>query len=275
MNEILDKIKLKITKFDDCKIKNYKIADMLYISALIMAIILLFMNYLGVATIIIVLCGSVYLYKKHQNKKPSHINNINDLIAFLNILIKEYEHNKNLLNSLTNAAKGKFFFSDQLNNILQKYKLGVNKASEFNISNYKLLELNVTINSIIAGLNSGKDILYNLQNIKESLERKRQQMLKTYGILKNTYSINKLSNIIFLPIFAGISINIINFSSFLNNSAQSIMEISLIFVVYIFIINYINSLNLDKEVNIKEALLLSSISFLIFIISKTFVSNIW
>ncbi|MGC8571682.1 MAG: hypothetical protein ACP5RI_00255 [Candidatus Micrarchaeia archaeon] len=276
INNILNKSQSKVNNIENYKIYSIKLLDLIYILTLITALVILFENYIILAFLLIIFCTALFAIQKHH-KEPKLIDKINDIISFLNSLIREYEINNNLLKSLIDISKNNnFFFSKDLNEAIYQYRLGVEATIAFNQLKYNSFkELNAVANSIEIGLDRGKNILYMLKNIKENLEKKRQQLIKNSGILKNTFSLNKLGNTIFLPIFAGISINIINFSSVSNFSIQSISNISLIFLTYIFIINYINTLNVEKKSDIKEALLYSVIGFFIFMLSKNTINTIW
>lgn len=198
-----------------------------------------------------------------------------DTIQFLDALLNVYSKSKNLYASLETTSNGSYAFSDTLRTSLIEYRDGVQVKTAFDdIGNYGSVCLNEAFIAICHGLTTGDDIGPALASIRESAREKDAYRLKTLGALENVFIINRLGGVVFFPLFAGISLDIIKFtSSYGGNANAGIFGPFVIFAAYIVITNYSNSL-FNKRLRGRQLLASVSLFAAIGIFLFTLTSNL-
>jgi len=254
------------------KYKN-NINLILFLSIIISAVFSSFIASFSLILIFIIFNFSI------KNNKKNEITNDTDIINFINNLAKKYKRTKNLLSSIKYVNSGNFYFSYTLTNSIIKYGLGYSASDAF--SNFYHLGseyLSQLASLIIIGLDEGVDIYAPLYELMLNIKKKQKRFLKSYGLIKNMQSINMLSAALFLPLFSGISLNIIKFSEIFNisnNDANSgINLLIIIFICYFFILNYMNIFTKKKK-DYTLFLFYSAVSITVFLFTFKFVSNMW
>ncbi|MGC8648768.1 MAG: hypothetical protein ACP5UN_00925 [Candidatus Micrarchaeia archaeon] len=205
-----------------------------------------------------------------------------DIINFIDNLIKKYKSTNCLFDSIKYANNNNFFFSYAITNSIIKYSLGYGALNSFsNLHSFNSKYLDQLAMLLMVGLEDGIDINTSLVDLKNEISAKQRKFIKNYGSIKNIQSINTLSTTLFLPLFSGISLNIIKFSSFFNSNSMNIninnsINLLLInFAFYFFIVNYINEFKNKKNATSQNFFFYFTLSIVIFLFTFKFVGNIW
>jgi hypothetical protein len=261
------------------KIKNNRIY-FISIILLLFTITCALLNYFVISFFIIFIYAIINFIIKKRSNDTTSVTRDSDILSFIDNLIKKYKSTNCLFDSIKYANNNNFFFSYALTNSIIKYSLGYgafNSFSNLNFFNSKYLDQLVIL--ITTGLEDGVDISTSLLDLKNEINISQKKFLKNYGNIKNIQSINTLSTTLFLPLFSGISLNIIKFSSFFNSANNSINKsINLLlinFILYFFIINYINEFKNKKSATLQNFFFCFSLSIVLFLFTFKFVGSIW
>ncbi len=198
-----------------------------------------------------------------------------DLLGFLNVLIKEYSKTRNLLPALKKASEGSYRFSEMLETSIARYESGMSAYDSFAKSKCPA-PLNETMLAVAAGLENGTDSLHSLKDLRKRLEERLDYKLRTSGAMDNAFSINKLGGMVFFPLFAGVSLDIMKFATTMSGQLQndSLSRLGVVFGAYILITNYINS-RYDKGIQsnrqaLAKTALCSMVGIALFVASAAF-----
>ncbi len=254
------------------KFKNYLI--ILELILFILSLVFIFFNKL---IICIILFGiAIFLYLNIKRIKYKNKTDENDY-EFLSNLIYKYKLNPNKLNLISNTLNKKFYFYKEFLYSLKLYKKSINAEKSFlnlfkSTNSFYFTQI---INLIIQSLDENINIYFSLIEVQKQFNNERKFKSEISGNLNSSLSMIQLGSVIFFPIFAGISMNILEFASKMNNIHLNFENFSVLFVFYIIIINIIN-FKYKKEIlliKINNILFFSSFSLILFKISSIMVSH--
>ncbi len=254
------------------RFKNYLI--ILELILFVFSIFFIFLNKLLFCFLLFVIALILYL----NIKRIEHKNKINENdYEFLSNLIYRYNLNHNKLQLISSSLNKKFYFYNQIILSIKLYKKSLNAENSFSnlFESFGSFYFKQIINLIIQNLDENIDIYFSLIEVKKQLDKEIKYMSKISGNLHSSISMIQLGSVIFFPIFAGISMNILEFTSKMNNINFNFENFSILFVFYIIIINIINFRykNEEKISKISNIFFFSSFSIILFKISSIIISH--
>ena len=158
-----------------------------------------------------------------------------------------------------------FGFHKELSHAIMAYRLSYDTEPFTRLSAYGSYALTRFSSIVVSGLEMGHEIIPSLERLKASLQSEDRQKRRSVMQIRNAVSLSRIGPMLFFPIFAGITTNIMKFASVAVQS-QPFPQITPILSLYILAANvsgFENSRISDLEF-LCDAALASAIGLFIF-----------
>jgi len=190
-------------------------------------------------------------------------------VQFVGNLIDNYSDSVSTLKLLDISLSPELWFNDSMREAMSRYTMHGDAKSSFS----KLLAsdsaaLREISAAIVQRLDSGTGMLGPLKEIKRRISAERKYKLKALGGTLNANSVARLGSALFVPTFAGISLQIVRFTGqgFSDAKAWTLVAVFAFYIISANMINFRYSHG-DPMSNEKSALS-SAIGIIVFKISS-------
>ena len=253
--------------------KEIKPLILLEIAMFALSIIFILKNNLiiSIAFFMMLIIIFIFLRKENKNRKINE-----DTYEFILNLIYWYKTKQSKQQLIIASLSKKFYFYNEMIYALKIYnKLGNAEAAFKNIVREKTFYFQQVVNLLIQSIDKGIDIYEPLNEIKRQFDIEKKYISKALASMHNSQSMMQLGSSIFFPIFAGISMNILKFTSQMNNIKFDLQSFSMLFVTYIAIINFINFRYKNSSITSKteNIMVFTLFSILLFKVSSFTISH--
>ena len=239
----------------------------------VLGILLTIWNLLIPGIAIFVCFAVIFIISKNKHRK-TQINN--DVYDFISHLIYWYKLKKSRLHLIESSLSRKFFFYNDVTNALVIYRNCGNAKEAFkHINTNNSFYLRQVLNLIAQCIDSGIDIYSALNEIKKQFDIERKYEEGMHKETQSSVSMMQIGSSVFFPIFSGISMNILKFTSQMNGVTFNFWSFSVLFIAYIITIAFINFRYKDSNLRSKaeNIMLLALFSVILFKASSSAISH--
>ncbi|MDE1833028.1 MAG: hypothetical protein KGH58_01270 [Candidatus Micrarchaeota archaeon] len=166
-----------------------------------------------------------------------------DALRLASNIVEYHTADIDIVSLLTESASPSMRFYDKLIDAIRAYRLSGDAQGAFSAllgsdSEY----LRTVIWTVVNGLDNGSDILLQLKEQVQTMEADLSLRERAAGSAAGAAAIIRFGTMLFLPIFAGISMDILRFATILNSSVMSVSPdgFALIMSLFIAVSNTIN-----------------------------------
>ncbi len=224
--------------------------------------------------IIVFACFAVmFIFLRNRDRK-NKINN--DVYEFVSNLIYWYKIKQNRLHLIEFSLSTKFLFYNDVTNAIKLYRNCGNAEEAFkHINRNGSFYLQQVFNLLSQCIDYGIDIYSALNEIKKQLDIERRYEESMHKEMQSSVSMMQIGSSIFFPIFSGISMNILKFTSQMNGINFNFWSFSILFISYIVAIAFINFRYKEGTVTSKaeKIMLLALFSIILFKASSSAISH--
>ncbi len=183
----------------------------------------------------------------------------------INLISQQNSDDKQTLNRVSKSINKEFQFKKELNRSLKTYQFS-GSLDSLNKLKYPKSSLLERIKEILTySIHSGTNMYKPLLALKSEYYKSDASSRRSKALVNSSEAIMTLGNLVFIPMFAGISANIMKFTSTV--PATAVLEFISIVVFYLLIVNWINALysnNKDYPVPYLAILYTAASSFTLF-----------
>lgn len=215
-------------------------------------------NLVPMAAISVLACAACLLaLERLRGPGPAKIDG--DALRFVNNILSNYSCSASTVSIVQKSLNSEFSFYKAMKRAIAEYHLSSDAPRAFSrLASTRSYILSAATAAIVDRLEYGTALKAPLAELKRhALRRKRNT---TQGVVASAgaLSIARLGSMLFFPLFAGISINILLLTSEMQGvSAQGVSALVLVFAFYILYTNFLNfkySLKESVESRIRKAL---------------------
>ena len=213
-------------------------AVILVVSAVSAASSLFYNIYLGTA---LCACSAAALLALLRLSRPRGLDR--EALRLASNMVEYHATDMDMVSLLIESASPSMRFYDQLMDAIRVYRLSGDAQAAFSA----LLEsdseyLRTVVGAVVNGLDNGSDTLLQLKEQVQAMEADLSLRERAAGSASGASAIIRFGTMLFLPIFAGISMDILRFAATLNSSILSVSPagFALIMSLFIAVSNTIN-----------------------------------
>ncbi|ASI13585.1 multipass membrane protein [Candidatus Mancarchaeum acidiphilum] len=157
----------------------------------------------------------------------------------INLASQQNSNDKQILNKVLKSINKEFKFGKDITRALRYYHFSgsLEYLSNLKYNESKLLERIKEI--IVYSIHSGTDIYKPILTLKSEYYKSDVISRRSRALVKSSEAIMIMGNLVFIPMFAGISANILKFTSTISSGA--ILEFLTIIIFYLLMVNWINA----------------------------------
>jgi hypothetical protein len=126
--------------------------------------------------------------------------------------------------SIAASNRERFKFHKALDRAIRAYGLSYGTSYFSSLSSYGSYALTRLSNIIVSALERGYDMIPSLERLKVKLENEDRQKRRSVMQIRSAASLSRLGPMLFFPIFAGITTNIVKFAS-LSTQSSGLLQI--------------------------------------------------
>ena len=249
-------------------------SSLIYIIAAILDLTLLIIFWFNsnIIAILIYLILTVVLYKSgifEQNKIKFECEELLD-----KLLSKSSSTSIPKVKLLEQSLNKKFIFSKDFSEAIKYYKLSgsIDRFNKINTHNSFILKR--LIEDLIASFSKNLSIQKRLNSLREDYKRTDNYNKIASSIVSSSKKMSLIGELLFLPLFAGISYDILKFTSF--GGTREIYILPILMILYFLISSWIENLhsNLSNSFKTYKIAFYTSFSSFIMIIASMLITKI-
>jgi hypothetical protein len=175
-----------------------------------------------------------------------------DALRFIDNMLENYSDSMNTLALLERSLNSRFAFCKDVQDAIRKYALSSNARQAFSaLLGYESYALRGIASAVIGRLDEGAELRMQLVEVRRHVMQRNRKELKSSGTLGSALSITRMGSVLFFPIFAGISVNIMQFTAGMRNAGHP--SAAALIAVFAFCIAYLNLLN--SKYSVRESVM--------------------
>jgi len=160
-----------------------------------------------------------------------------ETLRLVNNIIGSHTPGRDTASLIIDAASPSMPFYDSLVSALRAYGLSGDSSSSFSaLAGYPSVYLRTAVDIILNGLDNGADIAAPMRELKQRMEADLSVRERTAGSASGASAIIRFGSILFLPVFAGISLDILGFASTINSAVSAISPWGFTVILSLFIV---------------------------------------
>jgi hypothetical protein len=173
-----------------------------------------------------------------------------DALQFIDNVLENYSDSVNTLTLLEKSLNDRFDFCKDMQSAIRTYVLSSDARQAFSVLlRYDSYALRGITSAVIGRLEEGTELRMQLAEVRKHALRRSGKELKNIGAMGSALSITQIGSVLFFPIFAGISLNIMQFTAGMQGAGHP--SAPALIAVFAFYIAYLNLLNF--KYNMKES----------------------
>lgn len=158
------------------------------------------------------------------------------VLRLVSNIIETNSPGRDTLSLLMDSASPSMPFYDSLVSAIRVYKLSGDAAASFSeLAKSRSEYLRSATDIMLNGLDNGADILAPMSELKQRMEADLSIRERTAGSSSGASAIIRFGSILFLPVFAGISLDILGFASTVNSAVSAISSAGFTLILALFI----------------------------------------
>jgi hypothetical protein len=114
---------------------------------------------------------------------------------------------------IRSANKERYPFYADLKNAVDFYRISGSTSSFSDLERYGSRPLSKLSGIVSYGLENSQDVRPSLSRLRDKLERSGRSKSRLFAQIKSARSVSQLGSVIFFPMFAGVSVNIMAFAA--------------------------------------------------------------
>lgn len=192
-----------------------------------------------------------------------------DALQFIDNILENYSDSVSTLTLLERSLNSRFAFYGDMQRAIRTYALSANAEHAFSVLlGYDSYALRGLVSTVRGRLEEGAELRMQLVELKRHIMLRNSKKLESIGTLGSALSISQIGSVLFFPIFAGISLNIMRFAASMQAAAHA--NTQALIAVFAFYIMYLNLLNLKYDtresaaVRAEKAALSCAVAMLVF-----------
>lgn len=172
---------------------------------------------------------------------------------FMKNLISNYLPKKSIIGIMQQSLDKEWQIGRVFQSAINSYALSGNARRSFECMKlFDSYELKKLVGILVIGLDTGADIWMPLVELDKLSEQTKDKSAVGMAYMKNTSSLIKIGTVLFLPVFAGISVSILGISQGAGADYGIGLPISIVLGTYLIMINYIQSKQGRYDIHAKK-----------------------
>jgi hypothetical protein len=172
-----------------------------------------------------------------------------DAVQFIDNVLENYSDSTNTIALLKRSLNGRFVFCKEMTDAMRAYTLSSNARQAFSgLLQYGSQALTGIVSAVTNRLDNGAELRMQLLEVRKHAARRNGNSLRNTTMLGSALSVTEIGSVLFFPIFAGISLNILRFTASIQSAGYP--DGHALVAVFAFFIVYLNVLN--SKYNMKE-----------------------
>ncbi len=230
------------------------------------------MGAIPVAAILLVACTACFAVASNARRKSDGTVE-GDALQFIDNVLENYSDSMNTLTLLEKSLNSKFSFCKEMQDAINRYALSSNARQSFSVLlGHDSYALKGIAASVIGRLDEGTELRMQLIEVRRHVIQRNNKELKNIGVLGSAISITQIGAVFFFPIFAGISLNIIQFTAGMQGagspSTRALIAVFAFYIAYLNMLNFKYSMRESTATRAEKSALSCAIAMFVFKIAS-------
>ncbi|MDE1810645.1 MAG: hypothetical protein KGH66_01210 [Candidatus Micrarchaeota archaeon] len=179
-----------------------------------------------------------FILRHWKRKDPDR-----ELLRLVTNVVELYTKGRDTISLLMDSTSPNMSFYEGLVGAIKEYKLSGDSANAFfTISGSQSEYLKAAIGIIVNSLDNGANLYEPMKELRQRMEAELSVREKILGSVSGASAVIRFGSVLFLPIFSGISLDILGFAATVNSSVSAISPMGFILVLSLFMLAS-NSIN--------------------------------
>ncbi len=192
-----------------------------------------------------------------------------DALQFIGNVLENYSDSVNTLTLLEKSLNSRFAFCKDMQCAIRTYALSSNARQAFSaLLRYDSYALRGTASAVISRLDEGTELRMRLAEVRKHAVQRSIKELKSMGALGSALSITQIGSVLFFPVFAGISLNIMQFTAGMQGaghpSVPALIAVFAFYIAYLNVLNFKYSMKESIEARAEKSALSCAIAIFVF-----------
>ncbi len=169
-----------------------------------------------------------------------------DAVQFIDSVLENYSDSASTLGLLEKSLNDRFAFCKDMQRAIRTYRLSSNARQAFSVLlGYNSYAMKGIVSAVTSRLDNGACLRMQFLELRKHIAQRNGNELKNTRTLGSLLSVTRIGAILFFPIFAGISLNILKFTAIMQSSGSPSAQA--LTAVFAFFISYSNMLNFKYD----------------------------